>query len=89
MLYGCYIHYKDYAQYDLFDWCVFKIDNQHVFGRSSVLACQNFNIEIYSDTINVINVKLCMVALLTELYLLIPFSVTVTILQDHSSIEQF
>ena len=49
----------------------------------------NFNIGIYSDTINVINVKLCMMVLLSELYLFIPLSTTVTILQDHSSVELF
>ena len=50
---------------------------------------ENFTIEISSDTINVINVKLCMMVLLSELYLFIPLSTTVTILQDHSSVELF
>ena len=33
---------------------------------------ENFDIGIYSDTIYVINVKLCMMVLLIELYLFIP-----------------
>ena len=36
---------------------------------------ENFNMGIFSDTVNVINVKLCMMILLVELYLLIPFNV--------------
>ena len=45
----------------------------------------NFNIGIYSDTLTVINVKLCMMVLLIELYLYMPLSVTITIFQGHSS----
>ena len=41
---------------------------------------KHFNIGIYSDTMNVINVKLCMTVLLTELYLFMPLSVILTIL---------
>ena len=37
------------------------------------------NVAIVSDTVNVINVKLCMIMWLIELYLFIPLSVTVTI----------
>ena len=40
-------------------------------GQVSGLV-ENFNIGIYSDTINVINVKLCMMVLHIELYLFIP-----------------
>ena len=39
---------------------------------------ENFNIRIFLDTINMTNVKLCMIVLLTELYLLIPLLVTLT-----------
>ena len=49
----------------------------------------NFNIGIYSDTIKVINVKLCMMVLLIELYLFIPLSVTLTIIQGHCNVKQF
>ena len=40
------------------------------------------------NTINVIIVKLCMMALLIELYLFIALSVTLTIFQGHSNVEQ-
>ena len=39
---------------------------------------ENFNIGVFSDNINVVNVKLCMMILHTELYLLITLSVTLT-----------
>ena len=46
----------------------------------------SFNIGIFSDTINVITVKVRTVVLLVELYLFIPLSVTSVILQCHSSV---
>ena len=49
---------------------------------------ENFNIGIYLDTISVINVKLCMMIRLIELYLFRPPSVT-TIFQRYSSVKQF
>ena len=49
---------------------------------------ENFNIGIYSDTINVINVNLCMISLLIELYLFIPLFWTFTKLQSHSTVDQ-
>ena len=49
---------------------------------------ENFNIGICSDTINVVNVKLCMMVLLIEHYLFKPLSVTLTIFSVHSSVEQ-
>ena len=54
----------------------------------SVLV-KNFNIGIFSDTINVINVKLCMMVLHTELYLFITLSVTLTLFQGHKDVKQF
>ena len=50
---------------------------------------KNFNIEIFSDTINVINVKRCMMVLLIELHVFIPLSVTWTIFESHSTVKQF
>ena len=41
------------------------------------------------DTINVINVKLCMMVLQIELYFFIPILVTLTTYQGHSSVKQF
>ena len=57
-------------------------------GRLSSMA-QNFDIALFKDTINVITVRLFMMAPLTELCLLIPLSVTLTIPQGHSSVKQF
>ena len=44
---------------------------------------------IFLDTINEINVKLCMVVLHIELYLFITLSVNLTLFQGHSGIKQF
>ena len=52
--------------------------NMVLVGQVSELV-ENINIEIYSGTINVINLKLCMMVLFIELYLFIPLSVTLTI----------
>ena len=49
---------------------------------------KNFNIRNFSDIINVINAKLCMMVLLIELYLFIPLSVTLAIFQGHSNVKQ-
>ena len=59
-----------------------------LFGLVSGLV-KNENIGIYSETINVINVKLCMVVLLIKHYLFIPLSVTFTIFQGHSNKQLF
>ena len=41
---------------------------------------ENFNIRIYpKDTVNVINVRLCVMVLLIELYLFIPLLLSVTV----------
>ena len=50
---------------------------------------ENFKIGIFSNTVNVINVKLCMIVLLAELHSFIPLSVTLTIFQGHSNAEHF
>ena len=57
-------------------------------GQVSGLV-KNFNTGIYSNATNVINVKLCIVVPFIGLYLFIPLSVTLTILQGHSRVEQF
>ena len=49
---------------------------------------ENFNIVIYSDTINVINLKLCMMILLIEFFLCIPLSVTLTIFQSSQQCQK-
>ena len=48
---------------------------------------KNFNTGIYSYTVNVIIVNFFMMVVLIELYLFIPFSVTLTIFQSHSNIK--
>ena len=48
-------------------------------------VARTFNVVIFSDTINMINVKLCMMVVLVELYLFIPCSVTLIVCQGHSS----
>ena len=50
---------------------------------------KNFDTGIYSDSINVINVKIYFIVLLIEFYLFIWLSVTLTIFQGHSNVEQF
>ena len=49
---------------------------------------KNFNVGIFSDTIDVINVKLHMMVLHNEFYLSITLSVTLTLFQSHSSVKQ-
>ena len=48
---------------------------------------RNFNVKIFSDTINVINIRLCMMVLPIALHLFIPLSVTLTVFQGHSSVK--
>ena len=64
--------------------CVFKGAILHVFGQSSVLVCWKL-----WGHLNVINVKLCMMVLHIELYLFVTLSVTLRLLQGHSSVKQF
>ena len=88
MVYGCYTQDKDQAQYAVHDWCVFKGDNILFVSQMSGLV-KNCYIGIYSDTMYVINVEVCMMVLLIELYLFIPLSVTLTIFQGNSTFKQF
>ena len=68
---------------------VFKGDNLNVLvGQVSGLF-GNFNIAIFSDTINWINVKLCMKVLHIELYMFITCSVTLALFKGHSNLKQF
>ena len=46
------------------------------------------DVAVFSDTITVINVRLCMMVII-KLYLLIPLSVTLNIFYDHSRVKQF
>ena len=53
------------------------------------LAWQKLSVAIFSDTVNVINAKLCVIVQLVELCLFIPLSVTLATFQGHSNVEQF
>ena len=57
-------------------------------GQVSGLV-ENYNNVIFSDKINVINVKLYVMVLFIESYLFIPLSVTLAIFQGHGTVEQF
>ena len=59
--------------------CSREIINMFLVGQVSGLV-ENFNIGIFSDTMNVIHVKLCII----ELYLFITLSMTFTLVQGHS-----
>ena len=88
MLYGCYIHEKDYEQYDFCYFVVYSREMINMFFIGQVLVLvENVNIEIYSDTIYVVNVSLCTMVLLIEFYLFIPLWVTLTIFQGHSNVK--
>ena len=52
---------------------------------ASLSVCgKNFNVVIFSDTVNMINVTLCMMEVFLELYLFTPLSVTLIASQGHS-----
>ena len=57
-------------------------------GRVSVCG-KNINVAIFSDTVNMIKDKLCVMVVLIELYPFIPLSVTLIVFQGLSSVEQF
>ena len=50
---------------------------------------RNFNVATFSEIVNMLNVKLCMMVVLIELYPLIPLSVTLIVFQGHSSVKHF
>ena len=51
---------RPYTIWFVWLWCVFKGDNYHVLVCQMSGLVKNFNNRIFWDTINVINVKLCM-----------------------------
>ena len=52
-------------------------------GQPSICMWQKLNVVIFSDTINVMNIKLCIMGVLTELYPFIPLSVTLIVSRSH------
>ena len=58
--------------------------NEYVmFSVRSACHGTNHNVGIFLDTLNVMNVKLCMMVILFEHYPFIPFSNALTVLQGH------
>ena len=56
-------------------------------GRVSVRD-KNFNVGIFSDTIDMINNTFCIMVVLSELYPVTPLSVTLIVFQSHNSVKQ-
>ena len=79
--------------FDLHEKCISVMISVRRAGQpaSRLSACgKNFNVAIFLDAVNVINVKLCLVVVLIELYpFIIPLSVTLFVFQGHSSVKQF
>ena len=69
--------------------CSREIIDMFLVSQQVSELVKHFNIWIFSDTINLINVKLCMMVLHIERYLFITLSVTLTVYQGHVSIKQF
>ena len=98
-MYGCYIRInnkqtkieKGLAQYDFFcvtDGYAREMINMFLISQVSWLV-EKLEPGFFSDTINVIDVKLCMVVLLIGHYLLTPFSGFLSIVQGYSCIRWF
>ena len=54
-------------------------------GQVSICG-ENFNVAILLDTVSMMNVKICMMVVLVELYPFLPLSVTLIVFQGHSSV---
>ena len=52
------------------------------------VCVKNFNDAIFSDIINMINLKFCMMIVLIELYPFILLSVTLIVFEGHSRVKQ-
>ena len=68
---------------------MFEGGSLHVLVSQMSGLVENYNIRMFSDTINVINFKLRMMVLYIELYLFITLCVTLTIFQGNSSVKLF
>ena len=80
---------KNHAQYKLCDFGGYSKEIINMFSVRKYLGLSKTNIEIFSNTINITNFKVCIMVLLTEFDLFILFSVTLTIFQGHSNIKKF
>ena len=57
---------------------------------ASLSVCgKNFNVVIFSDTVNMINVTLCMMVVLIKLCSFILISVILIVFQGHIIVKQF
>ena len=54
-----------------------------------IVCGKSCNVAIFLDSMNMMNVKFCMMVVLIEHYPFIPLSVTLIAFQGHSSVEQF
>ena len=78
----------DHEYITFFDDLSYSRERIYMFWVCQVSGLvENFNIGVFSDNINVVNVKLCMMILHTELYLFVTLSVTLTLIQGHSSVS--
>ena len=57
--------------------------------RTSQVSISGKNVAIFSDTINLMNAKFCVMVVLTERYSFIPLLVTLSVFQGHSSVKYF
>ena len=69
-------------------WVCVMISGRQPASRVSVCG-KNFNVAIFSDTMNMTNVKLCMIGMVIELNPFQPLSVTLIVFQGHSSVKEF
>ena len=64
-----------------------KLDGRS--ARPLPVCGKNFERCIFSRTLNLINIKLCMMVVLIELYPFIPLSVPLILFYGHSSVRYF
>ena len=80
---------KGHAQYDLCNLGLYSKTINMVWVSPVLGLVEKVNVGIFLDAIGVINVKVCKMVLLIELYLFIPLSVTMTLFQGHRNVKQF
>ena len=84
---------KFLVQVLIFDWHEnVRLCNDQCFadqqvGRLSICG-KNLTLQ-FLRTMNIMNIKLCMVVILIELYPFVPLLVTLIVFQGHSSVKQF
>ena len=69
--------------------CVYVRISVKPAGQRVSLRGENFNVTVFFDTNNMINVKLCMMVVLIELYPFITLSVTLIAFQGQTSFREF